>query len=85
MNEDQHLEIVKELANIKGEMKNICISFTDFKHGIGTTVQAHDHQISQMEGKVELMLWIAAKVATPILTAIGVGVLIMAGWTLFHK
>lgn len=85
MNDGQELKLAGELAEIKNELKNVVSSFNDFKHGIGKTVQDHDQAITSMQGKVDLMLWLAAKVATPILSAIGASVVVITGWVIFKK
>lgn len=85
MNEDQRVDLASRMAGIESELKNIGILFAEFKHGLGVTVQTHDQKIVAMEGKVDLMLWIAAKIATPILAAIGASLIVIGGMVYFKK
>lgn len=76
--------IIAEIENLTAWVKNMDGSLKEFKMGIGSRVEVLEKDQVQMKTKMDFLMWVLARITTPILGILGVGIVGAMVWKITH-
>lgn len=78
-------QLMEKLRGLEEGQRSIVISLEGFKERIGSRVGMTENDISALKGKMEIVVTIGRWVLAPVFSTLGVGIVAIMGWYLFHK
>lgn len=83
-NAQERGQILAEVKNLTGWIQSLDSSVKEFKVGIGTRVGELERDSNQMKTKMDFLMWILARITTPILGLIGIAIVGALAWKMAH-
>ena len=78
-------KIIAELRNLSNSVQSMDNSFKEFKIGIGDRVENLEKDTVQMKTKMDFLMWVLARITTPILGFTGISILAVFVWHFAKK